>query len=314
MTETVRKFHPNEPGSVSGIVYSVLGLMDIQGGLSIAEMEHKMFYSTGNLRGASQAEHTVAIVAGYLIALFGLGLLLFGLHALKMIRDFHKIRKYLGDCELAEIREMAEQLHWKEVSLRRRLKAMIQKNLFLQGHINAESTFFLLTDDLYGQYLDAVVLWKEQQKEWEKLGFQQEQQILLQNAYPVQERIGQAVLREKNEKMKKCMERMERSVERLLHAAAQNPSNLANLHTFLNYFLPTADKLVERYQQLPVEESEMENIKQLQTELSGALEELAEAFERLTAQLCEQLEMEVTSNLYALRIIMEQHRRLGVTA
>ncbi|MDD3339706.1 MAG: 5-bromo-4-chloroindolyl phosphate hydrolysis family protein [Lachnospiraceae bacterium] len=312
MTEAIRKFHPNEPGSVAGIVYCVLGCVMIFGGLTIVEFEYTQFYMVENLGKGMKADHVIMIAGACVWALLGLALIAVGIFTLKMIYDFRKIKAYLGDRELVSVREMAEDVHCTEAVMRRRLRAMIRKNLFLQGHINVESTFFLLTDELYEQYQEAVALWKEQEKEWKKLGFREEEQILLEKVRPYEYRMEQAASREEDVQVHACLERMSQAVERLLDAAAQNPANLSSLHTFLNYFLPTADKLIAQYQQLPKEKADTGNVHMLQIELPKALEEMAEAFEKMTEQLCEQLELEITSDVYAIRIIMEQHCRLGV--
>ena len=61
--------------------------------------------------------------------------------------------RHLSRCTV-NIKELADKTGKTETKVRKDLKLMIEKRMFLQGHLDQKDTCLIVTDAMYQQYLE----------------------------------------------------------------------------------------------------------------------------------------------------------------
>ena len=88
----------------------------------------------------------------------------------KRARKFIKYAKVIGNRDYCQIEEISEKTGISQKKVIKDLRGMIEKKMFLQGHIDKKETCLILTDKMYEQYLETekqaqTLAMEEQRKE-----------------------------------------------------------------------------------------------------------------------------------------------------
>ena len=76
------------------------------------------------------------------------------------------------------------------------------------------------------------------------------------------------------------LDRMKKAGDSILAELEKNPSHYTEVRRFMNYFLPTTEKLVSSYVQLNNMPARGENVKSAMTTVENSLGKIADAFEK----------------------------------
>ena len=72
----------------------------------------------------------------------------------KKIKRFRSYVKTLNGKPYANVKDLAKSVRKSEKFVRKDLKKMIDKRMFLEGHLDKNGVCFMATDDAYEQYLE----------------------------------------------------------------------------------------------------------------------------------------------------------------
>ncbi|MBC8536860.1 5-bromo-4-chloroindolyl phosphate hydrolysis family protein [Feifania hominis] len=98
--------------------------------------------------------------------------------------------------------------------------------------------------------------------------------------------------------------RMETAGDRILKLVAQHPEKLDDIRRFLNYFLPTANKLLAAYARLTSADVRGENVAEATTRIRDSMELVARAFERQLDRLYHDEALDITTDIQVLESMM----------
>ena len=110
-----------------------------------------------------------ATVGGITAASLGMGIT--GTVIRGRVKRFRQYVQQIGDRAYCNIKELADKTGKTETKVRKDLKLMIEKRMFLQGHLDQKETCLIVTDAMYQQYLETekqaktVQMQQQQQKE-----------------------------------------------------------------------------------------------------------------------------------------------------
>lgn len=245
-------------------------------------------------------------IYGLLCVLF----LVFFIKGLEMVWRFflyRKLEKMIGGRELVSLEEMSAAFGGSAKRARKRLTKMIKCGYFPEGHLNREFTCFLTTDAAYADYQKVVDDWRMQEEKWRLEGMTEDKRNILDEARRCAERIGQSIDLMHEELFKQELLEMKMSVERLLSACGYYPENIYILRTFLNYYLPLAEKLLKEYEMLPDYDAG-QNIGELKKDIPEGLRTLMKAFAQIGDRLCSQSEERITEDILLLDALMKQRQ------
>ena len=107
-----------------------------------------------------------------------------------------------------------------------------------------------------------------------------------------------------NEEVSRKIQRIEEVTACIFDQVKQNPSKLDQIHTFMNYYLPTTLKLLSAYAQLEKQKVSGENIRVSKERIEKMLAQLVFAFEQQLDQMFEADALDISSDIVVLERMM----------
>ena len=102
------------------------------------------------------------------------------------------------------------------------------------------------------------------------------------------------------------LNQMEQVVSHIFYEVDVNPSQADKLGMFINYYLPTTEKLLESYIEIDENETRKATSKKLKVEISSSIANLNQAFEGILDKFYQEQEMDLLGDIAAMEIMMKQ--------
>ncbi len=242
-----------------------------------------------------------------------------------MIRKGWFLQGYLDDQKVClmtskeaydQYRELMAQA--KQQKMQEQEKKDQQKAWFLQGYLDDQKVCLMTSKEAYDQYRELMAQAKQQKM--------QEQEKKDQQKADADRRAGldpkvQEVIEAGNRyirKIRECndaipgevvsekMSRMELLTKRIFERVEQNPEAVTDIRRLMEYYLPTAVKLLEAYEELDAQPVQGENILSSKKEIEDTLDTLNMAFEKLLDDLFQDTAWDVSSDISVLKTMLAQ--------
>ena len=222
------------------------------------------------------------------------------LKGVSMSRSLKRYAKYLavmGDREAVSVEELARTLGYSARRVEKDLHAMIDKGYFGgQAYLNVELGHLFrggkASEDLHRQQ-------QAQQKEQAEAQAAKESEndysAILRNIRRANDRIADPVLSAK-------IDRLEEITAKIFKAVEDDPKKRSRIDTFLNYYLPTTQKLLDSYAEFEAAGVEGENLRQAKSRIESTMDSIVRGFEHQLDQLYKADAMDVDSDIR----VMEQ--------
>ena len=238
----------------------------------------------------------------------------------KKVKRFRSYVHTLNGKTYVKIEELAKGVRKSPKFVRRDLKKMIGKRMFLEGHLDEEGKYLITSDESYEQYLQTKKASEIQEKEMRQKE-EEEQTLKGSLSEEVQKVIeeGEAYI----EEIRKCNEaipgveisnkmyHLENVILRIFKRVEQHPELISDLHKFMNYYLPTTVKLLKAYEELDKQPIEGENIKTAKKEIENTLDTINEAFENLLDSFFRNTAWDVSTDISVLKTMLAQEGLTG---
>ena len=274
-----------------------------------------------SLFAASLADKMAGILGVFVPAMIGSGVLAaYGNRLRGKVRRFRSYVHTLNGKTYAGIKELARSVRKSEKFVRKDLKKMIDKHMFLEGHLDENGTCLITSDESYEQYLNAKNAEESrrlsrEQEEREKTvsgtGLSEEAQRVIEegNAYIEQ-------IRRSNEAIpgvdiSNKMYHLENVIRRIFKRVEQRPELIDDLHKFMDYYLPTTVKLLKAYEELDKQPIEGDNIKNAKKEIENTLDTINIAFENLLDSFFKETAWDVSTDISVLKTMLAQEGLTG---
>lgn len=248
--------------------------------------------------------------AGFMVPFFagGMALGIAGSKKLGMRRRFMKYIAVLQGGSYCQIKQLASRVGKKERFVVKELKKMIEKGYFPEGHIDDHQTCFIGDNATYSQYIAA-----------RDSAAQTEAREAAQAAYTPDEiqnvidegRAYIRTIREANDAIydpviSEKLYRMEIIVQKIFEYVRSNPDQVGQLRKFMNYYMPTTEKLVKAYQKMDGETVLGQNMTRAKEEIAQTLDTINEAYEKLYDSMHIDIAMDVSSDISVLKTMFAQ--------
>ena len=265
---------------------------------------------------------------GIFLSVFGPAIGISGIMGIcgnKLRKKINRFRSYihtLNGRTYAEISELAKGVRKPEKFVRRDLKRMIKKYMFLEGHLDESGTCLITSDESYKQYLETKRQAEIQQKEKEQeirqeketdsdenLSKEARQVIEEGNAYIEQIRKSNDAI--PGVEISNKMYHLENVIKRIFKRVEQHPELIDDLHKFMDYYLPTTVKLLQAYEELDKQDVEGDNIIMAKKEIENTLDTINEAFENLPDSFFRDTAWDVATDISVLKTMLAQEGLTG---
>ena len=250
------------------------------------------------------------------------GLMGSGISDLRKLGRFNSYRRALGANTQIALEKLARSVGKPEKFVRREVKRMIGRGLFLEGHLNKEETFLLTTNETYRNFERSRLELEErkrQEAEEQKLQAAREAARLEQKAASARDAQVQEVLDRGNafiaqirscndaipgEEISGKISRMELIVQKIFQRAEQHPEIVPDLKKLMDYYLPMTVKLLTAYADMDAQPVQGETIQASKREIEDTLDTLNLAFEKLLDSVFKDTALDVSIDISVLNTLL----------
>ena len=190
---------------------------------------------------------------------------------------------------------------------------MMADDMLPQAKIDAADSTVMLTPKVYRNYLDAEKgrLEREERERREKealrkSGYSEQVEEILKEGENYLTMVRQANDEIPGDEMTDKLLKLEDIMNRIFEQVKKEPKSAQNLRRFMNYYLPTTQKLLDAYVELDKEQADVSNVTNTKREIESAMDTINEAFENLLDSLFEEVAWDVSSDISAMRTMMAQ--------
>lgn len=303
-------YRKNPPGKVSGVVlaitgYSLTGIFVLSAiicGIVLA------WWPT------LPATVLTVLMTGLAVGFLGMGIA--GTVVRKRAIRFQEYVKHIGNRTYCTIEELSQKTGRGRAKVLRDLKKMIEKKMFLQGHLDQQETCVIVTNETYQQYLDTqeqAKLRESQQKELDAQRAQlpEECQKILEEGRAYIQYIQKCNDEIPGADMSQKLDRLKVIITRIFEEVGKNPALASDLRKFMNYYLPTTKKLIDVYREMDKETIISENVTKTKREIEDTIDTINQAFENLLNSFFEEKALDVSSDISVLHTMLAQEGLTG---
>ena len=294
------------PGRISGIVCIVLGSVGISlYGLSLLSFTVVNIIS-GGIIGSS------VFVLLLLLFVISIVVLFKGLNLKRRVDRFKRYVTIMDRRTYITIKDLSKLTKQKERFLVKDLEKMIDMGMFYQGHIDEEKAHFMITDEVYNDYLNL----KKQEIEDKKKEQRLEEEIKNLSDKDVQStlKVGRDYIKEiksvKNElyreEISMKLDKLSNVSEEILKQIEKNPKKVEEVNKFINHYLPITLKLINPYEELNAQSLQGENIQKAKIEIEESIDLINKAFENLLDDLFEDIRLDISTDISVLKTLFKQ--------
>ena len=295
-------------GSVSGILCMVFGTIGISiYGISVLTFSVLKIFFSNLLIGSN-----IILVVLFLFFVASLALLLKGISLRKRVKRFKKYVRVIDNNTYISIGDLAKFAKEKERFLIKDLSKMIDLGMFLEGHIDEEKTYFMLNDEVYGDYLNLKK--QEIDKKSNKKKLKEEIDNSAKEESESTIKIGRDYIEQiktvKNELYREeifaNLDKLENISQQILNQVEKNPQKAQEVNKFINHYLPITIKLINSYEELNNQVVQGDNIKNAKIEIEKSIELINKAFENLLDDLFEDVALDISTDISVLKTLFKQ--------
>jgi len=214
---------------------------------------------------------------------------------ISMGRGLKRYSKYLavmGDRDAIEVEEIVHTLGYSKRRVEKDLQKMIDKGYFGgKAYLHVGLGYFLRSGNAETAIRQQEVK-KEMPKETEE-GYSG----ILQGIRRANDRIADPVLSDK-------INRIEAITAKIFRAVETDPKKQDRIDTFLNYYLPTTQKLLDSYAEFEQAGIEGENLRQAKQRIEVTMDTIVRGFEHQLDELYKSDALDVDSDIRVLETML----------
>lgn len=303
-------YRKNPPGKVSGVVLAITGY-SLTGIFVLSAIICSIVLAWWPTLPATVL---TVLMTGLAVGFLGMGIA--GTVVRKRAIRFQEYVKQIGNRTYCTIEELSQKTGRGRAKVLRDLKKMIEKKMFLQGHLDQQETCVIVTNETYQQYLDTqeqAKLRESQQKELDAQRAQlpEECQKILEEGRAYIQYIQKCNDEIPGADMSQKLDRLKVIITRIFEEVGKNPALASDLRKFMNYYLPTTKKLIDVYREMDKETIISENVTKTKREIEDTIDTINQAFENLLNSFFEEKALDVSSDISVLHTMLAQEGLTG---
>ena len=191
---------------------------------------------------------------------------------------------------------------------------MIEKRMFLEGHLDENNICLMASNDAYEQYMETrknMERMKEQAAREPKRQLSEEARKTIEAGNRYIEEIRRSNDAIPGIEISNKMYHLENVIRRIFQRVEEHPELIDDLHKFMDYYLPTTMKLLNAYEELDKQELTGEHVQSAKTEIENTLDTINDAFENLLDSFYKETAWDVSSDISVLKTMLAQEGLTG---
>ncbi|RDY25776.1 5-bromo-4-chloroindolyl phosphate hydrolysis protein [Romboutsia weinsteinii] len=296
-------------GSISGILYILFGVS----GSLVCGFSVLIFLIFKMLFSSIAVTISYAMLGVSLIFLaVSLGLLARGIKSRKRVKRFKTYVRFIDDNSYFLIKDLAKFVKEKESFVVKDLSKMIDLGMFLEGHIDEEKTYFMLSDEVYSDYLNLKKQQMAKESNNEKLNEEiyNSEKEEIESTIKIGRNYIEQITNVRNELYKEeiaiKLDKLGNIANQILSNVEKNPKKIQEVNKFINHYLPITIKLINSYKELNSQLVQGDNIKNAKSEIEKSIDLINSAFENLLDDLFEDVVLDISTDISVLKTLFKQ--------
>ena len=239
-----------------------------------------------------------------------------------IFRNYRKVLNLSDSKSFAKIEDLMLETGESKKKTLKRLRKMISKMWFKEGHIDKNETTFISTNETYALYQKAQLGFEERQRIEDELGqFKEENTKSAANNTEVQETLNQgrkylAQISHLNDRIpgvevSNKIFKIEDLTGRILKRVEEHPSSVEDIKQLMKYYLPMTIKLLTAYAEMDEQQVKVENIDKSKQEIENVLDSLNGAFSKLLDDLYKDTAWDISSDVSVLNAMLKREGLKG---
>ena len=232
----------------------------------------------------------------------------------KQVARFRAYVKTLNGKAYGNIKDLARSVGKSEKFVAKDLSKMIEKRMFLEGHLDENHTCLMASNDAYEQYMETqknMERMKEQDAREPKRQLSEEARKTIEAGNRYIEEIRRSNDAIPGIEISNKMYHLENVIRRIFQRVEEHPELIDDLHKFMDYYLPTTMKLLNAYEELDKQELTGEHVQSAKTEIENTLDTINDAFENLLDSFYKETAWDVSSDISVLKTMLAQEGLTG---
>ena len=246
----------------------------------------------------------------------GVWLLSSGIRTLNQLSRFKTYRKDLGTKTQCNLEKLAQSVGKSVKFVRKELHKMIDKGLFLEGHMDKEETCLITSHETYRLFEQSRLQLEARQRQEAAVKAAAPAPVKKDQDPRVQEVLDRgnafvAQIRSCNDaipgiEISEKISRMELIVQRIFERAEAHPEIVPDLKKLMDYYLPMTVKLLNAYADMDAQPIQGETILASKREIEATLDTLNLAFEKILDSVFKDTALDVSSDISVLHTLLAQ--------
>ena len=270
---------------IAGIVVAVFGLLACYSPIDM------MIWL-----GEIDSYYVQELLSALAVAVGGFAMLGAGTSMDKAMKRYTKYLSVMGDREAIAVEELARVLGYPKKRVEKDLQKMIDKGYFGgKAYLNMELGYLFRSSQADADFQ------KQRQAATARPPKEAEEGYsgILRNIRRANDRIADPVLSAK-------IDRLEDITAKIFRAVEEDPKKRSRIDTFLNYYLPTTQKLLDSYAEFEAAGVEGENLRQAKSRIDSTMDAIVKGFEHQLDELYKADAMDVDSDIRVMETMLHR--------
>lgn len=235
----------------------------------------------------------------------------------RMISDIkYKIRfdvysEFLGFKTVEYVEDLALCAKQQESKVVKDLNRAVKAKLIPQGHFSHDNLVFMVSDKVYDKYMEKSAVYDrffaKQLEERHRIKSRTERiKQIMEAGEQYTKKLNDFKNLVKDSTVSQKIGRLLNVTSMIFHEIDVNPSQANSLGVFLNYYLPTTEKLLDTYISITEKKAPVANLTSAKKEIEDSLSIIIGAYENILEKLYEEYEMNIASDIEAMELVMKK--------
>ncbi|MCI8971559.1 MAG: hypothetical protein HFF99_08855, partial [Oscillibacter sp.] len=242
------------------------------------------------------------LLGGLAVTAGGGAMLFSGFSMDRQLKRFSKYLLVMGDRGAVPIDELARTLGYSERRVEKDLEKMIDKGYFGgKAYLNVELGYFFRGGSAEAGFRQRFEEARQTAEEPKAPPRETEEGYsgILRNIRRANDQIADPILSAK-------INRLEEITARIFKAVEEDPRKKDRIGTFLNYYLPTTQKLLDSYAEFEAAGVEGDNLRQAKERIENTMDSIVRGFEHQLDELYQADAMDVDSDIRVMEHMLRR--------
>ena len=241
-----------------------------------------------------------------------------GIRQDKLSRTAARYVEIIGKRQYIDISILAASTGKSERKVVRELKKILKAGYFPQGHLDGKGRTFILTDEVFNHYLELET--RPSQEIFDTTGRYEDEQEFPTLSAEESAKLS-AMIREGNEYISRFhelnadipgveisakLDRFEKLLREIFRSVREHPEQMSRIGELMDYYLPTAAKLVEAYREYDSVSEPGKEIEEAKQDIENTLDTINSAMSKLLNKLFKDSVLDVTTDAQVLKTVLAQ--------